>query len=87
MRRAVERRGVEDGDAVPTRLHLHREVPLEALRGRRVLEHGLERLVVERGAVDVARDPVVVKDGGALRGVSGSERRGGGWRTISSLYM
>ena len=66
VRRRVERRGVEHGDAVPARLHLDRQVLQEALLRRPVLEDGLEGRVLERGAVDVARDPVVVEDRRAL---------------------
>lgn len=66
VRRRVERRGVEHGDAVPAGLHLDRQVLHEALLRGPVLEDGLERRVLERGPVDVARDPVVVEHGRAL---------------------
>ena len=70
MRGRIERRGVEHRDAVPAGLHLDGQVPLEALLRVRVVEDGLEGRVLERGAVDVAGDPVVVEDGRALAWVS-----------------
>ena len=66
VRGRVERRGVEDRDPVPAGLHLDRQVLQEALLRGPVLEDGLEGRVLERGAVDVARDPVVVEDRRAL---------------------
>ena len=67
VRGRVERRGVEDRDAVSAGLHLDGQVLHEALLRRPVLEDGLEGRVLERGAVDVARDPVVVEHGRALQ--------------------
>lgn len=66
VRRRVERRGVQDRDAVPARLHLHGQVPLVAVLRGGVVEDGLEGGVLQRGAVDVAGDPVVVEDRRAL---------------------
>lgn len=66
VRRRVERRGVKNGYAVPARLHLDGEVLHEALLRGSVLEDGLEGRVLERGAVDVARNPVIVEHGRAL---------------------
>ena len=69
VRGRVERRGVEDGDAVPAGLDLDGEVPLEARRRDGVVEDVFEGGVFEGCAVYVAGYPVVVEDGGALREV------------------
>lgn len=86
---AVERGRVEHRDAVPAGLHLNGQVPLEAVGRRRVVEDGLEGGVLERGAVDVARDPVVVEHRCALSraSVCGGRRLGREGRTITSWYM
>ena len=66
MRWGVEGRGVEDGDTVPAGLDLDGEVARESVLRGDVVEDGFEGSVFERCAVDVARDPVVVEDGGTL---------------------
>ena len=65
--RRVERRGIKDSDTIPAALHLDGQVPLEPLRAIWVVEDVFKRRVLERGPVDVPRDPVVVKYGRALR--------------------
>lgn len=86
VRRRVDRRRVEHRDPVPAGLHLDREVVLEAHRRAVVVEDRLERRVLERGAVDVACDPVVVEHRRALGSVSVAQG-GGRTRTISSWNM
>jgi hypothetical protein len=61
----VERCGIQDGDAVPAALDLDGQMLLEAVAGGRMVEDGLEWRILQRGAVDIARHPVVIKDGRA----------------------
>jgi hypothetical protein len=48
-------------------LDLNREVTLEAEGGFGMVEDVFERSILECGAIDVAGDPVVVKNGLALK--------------------
>ena len=62
----IERSGVEDGNSVPTRLDLDREMPLEAIRGLRVMEDVLEGRIFEGSTVDITCHPVIIKHRGTL---------------------
>ena len=66
MRGTIKRRGIHNGDAVPTGLHLNREVPLEKGGGRFVVEYSLEWSVFKGCAVDISGYPVVVEYWGPL---------------------
>jgi hypothetical protein len=71
MRLSVEGRRVEDGNSVPARLDLNREVILESTGRLRVMEDVLEGGVLEGGSVDVSGNPVGEEEKGSVR----NERR------------
>jgi hypothetical protein len=58
VRDGVDRGRVHDGNSVPARLNLDREMVLETTAGFGMVEDLLEGGVLEGGSVDVSGDPV-----------------------------